>query len=154
MSTVGGQQTIDCLLCRVHGSLCALPLEHAAEVMRPLPIRSLDAAPEGVLGVAVIRGAGVPVVSGAALLGKKGLGGAGRFVVLAVEGRHVALAVDDVLGVRRIPAHVLGAVPPLLSQSARGVSAIGALDAGLLLVLDAARLVPEDAVLSPGSRAS
>jgi chemotaxis signal transduction protein len=54
----------------------------------------------------------------------------------------MALAVDSVVGVRPIRAGALHALPPLLRDSAV-IAAIGVLDAQLLVVLQASRLLPE-----------
>jgi chemotaxis signal transduction protein len=69
-----------------------------------------------------------------------------RFVTLRVDGRTVALAVDRVFGVRTLDDVVLHDLPPLLGAlDQEAFTAIGTLDSGLLLVLGAARLVPEAA---------
>ncbi|HZE91839.1 MAG TPA: chemotaxis protein CheW, partial [Rhizobacter sp.] len=57
------------VICRVQGRLCALPLSHVVETMRPLPTETIAGAPDFVCGLAVIRGAPVPVVDLARLLG-------------------------------------------------------------------------------------
>jgi purine-binding chemotaxis protein CheW len=68
-----------------------------------------------------------------------------RFVVVRAAERRVALAVDAVLDVRRIEADALTSLPPLLRSAQRElVSAIGALDNELLIVLDSARVLPDD----------
>src|ERR1039458_3558579 len=89
------------LLCRVHGRRCALPLEHVVETMRPLPIGPLAGAPPGVSGLAVIRGAPVPVVDLSRLFSSD-VGyievAPTRFVTVRVGQRVVALAVDRVEG--------------------------------------------------------
>lgn len=132
------------LLCRVGSRLCALPLAEVAETMRPMPVAPLAGAPGFVLGVAIIRGAAVPVVDTAALLGD-GDAQATRLVTLRVDGRQVALMVDEVLGVRAMAHESLRDLPPLLRGApVEAVSAIGALDSELLLVLESARMVPED----------
>ena len=143
------------LICRSHTRLCALPLAHVVETMRPLPVESLAGAPHFVRGVAVIRGAPVPVIDAAALLGAPATPG-DRFVTVGVGARCVALAVDGVLGVRNLAAPSLQALPPLLQEAgADVVHAIGRLDAELLLVLNGSRLLPEDAwpVDLPGAAA-
>jgi hypothetical protein len=67
-----------------------------------------------------------------------------RFVTVRVGTRRVALAVEAVTDVRSLPVDALTALPPLLAGAeADGVAALGALDADVLLVLRAARLVPE-----------
>ncbi|HLG56353.1 MAG TPA: chemotaxis protein CheW [Vicinamibacterales bacterium] len=132
------------LLCRVGNLLCALPLEHVEETMRPLAIEPLAGAPAFVRGLAVVRGIAVPVVDAAALLGV-GIGRPTRFVSVKAGSRRVALAVDAVEGIRRIPPASLDALPPLLGNSnADAISAVGTLDAELFLVLRSGRLVPDD----------
>ena len=135
-----------CLMCRVHGRPCGFALQHVIEIMRPLPVVPLAGAPSFVLGVALIRGEPTPVVDACALFTDQAVGSAGRYLHLETGARRVALAVDAVIGVRRLPAR-LQELPPLLrAASPLLVSALGTLDAELLLVLQAARLVP-DAVL-------
>lgn len=141
------------LLLRVRGRLCALPLEHVVETMRPLPVRPVADTPPFVTGVSVIRGAAVPVVDVARLLNPSAdprdstPRGAARFVTVRTADRTVALDVDAVVGVRRLPAGALGELPPLLRDAGSdAVAAIGTLDAELILVLRAARLLPGDAV--------
>ncbi|MQA29586.1 MAG: chemotaxis protein CheW [Luteitalea sp.] len=133
------------LLCRVGELLCALPLEHVEETMRPLPVAAIAGVPSFVRGLAVLRGAPVPVVDTASLL----TGHAshpGRFVTVKTGNRRVALIVDTVVGVVEIPGDSIDALPRLL-QDARldAISAAGAVDADLLLVLRSSRLVSEEA---------
>lgn len=130
------------LLCRAGTLRCALPLGAVVEIMRPLPVEATSAGANGVAGVAVIRGTPVPVVALAALLGAASR--PRRFVTLAIEGRLVALAVEEVEGVLPISARALGELPPLLRDpSAPAVASIGVRDSALLVVLQTARLVPE-----------
>lgn len=132
------------LLCRVGTRVCALPLTHVYETMRPLPTSALAGTPAFVRGVAVIRGAPVPVVDAARLLGATDAAPARRFVTVRSGDRTVALAVDSVEGVSSLEAAELGELPPLLRDAdAATVSAIGTLDAELLLVLESARVVPD-----------
>lgn len=132
------------LLCRVRTHWCALLLTQVVETMRLLPIEPLANTPSFVLGLSVIRGDPVPVVDAARLLGAKA-GVGTRLITLRTDTRQVALAVDEVIGVRTIPNDELHSLPPLLHGSCTAtVTAIGTLDAALLLVLTSARLVPED----------
>jgi purine-binding chemotaxis protein CheW len=135
------------LVTRVGGVACALPIAHVVETTRPLPVETIG-ADDGALalvdGLAMIRGEPVPVVDARRLLGVSGAA-ATRFVVVRAAQRRVALAVDAVLDVRRIETAALSALPPLLGGARRDlVTAIGALDAELLVVLDAARVLPDD----------
>jgi purine-binding chemotaxis protein CheW len=131
------------LVCRVLSRLCALRIEHVTETMRPLPVQPLASVPESVRGVAIIRGAPVPVVDIASLL-EEVPSQPSRFVTVNTAGRCVALAVDTVVGVRAIPAGSLHELSPLLRDaSTDAIAAIGTLDAQLLVVLHSARLIPE-----------
>jgi len=153
-----------CLVCGAGDFLCALPVAHVVEIMRPLPIRHLDDVPPFVLGVALVRGAPAPVVDVARLLGSTTPAAAGaerpsrvgRFVTVAAHGhgRPVSLAVEDVRGIRALGATELGALPPHLGAvDVRGARAIGAIDGELSLILEATRLVP-DTVWAQLSRAA
>lgn len=131
------------LVCRVLTRFCALPLEHVLETMRPLPVNPVAGVPRFVGGVAIIRGAPVPVVDLAWLLAGD-TGTPKRFVTVTAGDRHVALAVEAVIGVRNLPTGSLTDLPPLLRNvKADTVTAVGTLDDELLVVLQSARLVPE-----------
>jgi purine-binding chemotaxis protein CheW len=146
-----GEENDRFLLCRIGSHIGALALKDVREIMRPLPIEPLMGTPPFVLGVAIIRGFPTPVVDADRLIGPSSLPSRpivspspARFVSLKLGERTAALAVDAVLDVRSLPVETLSAVPPLLlGGDAQLVSVIGALDAKLLLVLEAARLVPD-----------
>ncbi len=130
------------LLCRSKGYACALPLTHVRETMRALPLQAVPDMPPFVLGVSVIRGQVVPVVDLAALLGAAAATTTTRYVTLDLGQRQVALAVEEVVGVRSLPASAMADVAPLLHASEAGmVAALGTLDAKLLLVLQASQLL-------------
>jgi purine-binding chemotaxis protein CheW len=142
----------DALLCRVHDVVCAVPLVHVVEIMRPLPVEPLGGAPPFVVGLARIRGAAVPVVDlGRLVAGHEGTAST-RFVSVRSDGRVVALQVDAVLGVSPLPERVVE-LPPLLREDGGPVAALGERDRALLLVLATARLVPPDMVLPTGGLA-
>jgi purine-binding chemotaxis protein CheW len=131
-------------LVRVGGRLVGLPLVHIVETMRPLPVDLLQGLPDFVAGVAIIRGAATPVIElGRLLEGQESGGAEARFVVVRTGDRRVALAVDAVLGLH--DPGPLGALSPLLRDANRDVVVgVGVVDAQLLVVLDAARVVPAD----------
>ncbi len=134
------------LVCRVETRLCALLVAHVREIMRPLPVEPLAGMPRFVRGVAVIRGAPIPVVDAATLLGAASFGQPGRFVTLRANDHSVALAVDEVLGLRELSAASIRDLPPLLRRGGDDIaSTIGTLDAQLLVVLQAARVLPDSA---------
>lgn len=123
--------------------MVAVRLADVVETMRPLAIEPLTGAPAFVLGVSIIRGAPVPVVDAGALVGA-GPSPCRRLVALRVDRRAVALGVDDVVGVRAIAGPTLRDLPPLLGEArADGIASLGSLDRELLLVLHAARILPE-----------
>lgn len=145
----------DFLLVRVAGDRVGLPLRGVLETMRPPPCSALQGAAPWVLGVSVIRGAPTPVVDLSRALGRTDPGAATserqRVVTVRAGERTVALAVDEVLGIRRVLSTSLQALPPLLDPGDRLVEALGVLDEQLLLVLREGRLLPEDAAPPGGA---
>jgi purine-binding chemotaxis protein CheW len=150
-----GPARLGVLVCRVRRYFCALPLAHVVETMRPLPIEPLTTALELVTGVAIIRGAPVPVVDLGSLLGTDEVSSPTRFVTVSVDNRRVALAVEEVVGVRDFSASDLEELPPLLRDvGAELISAVGVLDDALLIVLRATRILSEstlDALAATGA---
>ncbi|MBX3205303.1 MAG: chemotaxis protein CheW [Labilithrix sp.] len=138
------------------GMLAALPTPHVLETMRPLPCEPVAGTHPFVVGAAVVRGRATPIVDVGALLGTPGDRRTSRWITVEVGGRVVGLAVDDVIGVRRLPGVLAeGTAPPLLAEAAHGaVSALEVLDGELLVVLRGARLVPDDVWTALGERAS
>jgi purine-binding chemotaxis protein CheW len=130
------------LLVRTASLVCAIPVASVVETMRPLPVQSVRGTPEYVAGVAMIRGRTVPVIRLAALLGGESRGPAARFVVVRVDDRQVALAVEVVIGVSHFESSAIRRMPPLLqSAPPELIAGMGNLDNELLLVLQASRLV-------------
>lgn len=114
------------------------------ETLRPLAIEPVAGAPAFVRGLSVIRGAPTPVVDlGALLEGGPARASSGRLVTLKVGARQVALGVDEVVGLKSVDPAQLEQLPPLLRDAAL-IEAIGARDGQLLVVLRAARLVPDE----------
>jgi purine-binding chemotaxis protein CheW len=134
--------TMDALLVRVHSWFCALPLSVVVETMRALDIRRLDNAPGFIRGLSIIRGKPLPVVDLTALLGTEA-GQGGRLVLARAGERHLALAVDEVLGIRRLDDATLTQTPPLVASAlSEGVEKIGPLDGEALAMIEVVRLVP------------
>lgn len=132
------------LICRSGSRLCALPIEHVVETMRPLPTKTIPDMPSFMLGLAIIRGANAPVVHVASLMDDMANTPITRFVTIKLGTRIVAFAVDGVMGMRTLDAEAMAEVPLLLQtvDSSR-IAAISILDAELLLVLQSARMVPD-----------
>jgi purine-binding chemotaxis protein CheW len=132
------------LVCRARTRLCAVPIESLVETMRPLPITPFPGTPSFVRGVARIRGVAVPVIDLGVLLGSPEPARPTRFITLRLADHRVALAVEEVLGLRQLLAEIHPELPPLLAHADQeAVAAIGMLDAELLLSLEASRIVPE-----------
>jgi purine-binding chemotaxis protein CheW len=136
------------LVFRSAGHLCAVGLADVVEVMRPQPVTALAGAPPFVDGVSIIRARPTPVVRLAALFdsdaGDDGGGRSDRFVTARGSGRLVAFAVDEVLGVRRLPPDAQDRTSPLLGALSRDVVPVmAALDGEPLCLLGHARLIPD-----------
>lgn len=127
------------LIYRVGTTHCALPLEHVAETMRPLPLDELSGLPQAAGGTATVRGAKVPVI----IVNRwftRGETQPERLIIARAGERHLGLAVDEVTGVRDLDGDVVDRLPPLLDEAPEDV--IAALDPDLIAVLRAARIVP------------
>jgi purine-binding chemotaxis protein CheW len=153
-ATEQGRLERACLLCRARERLCAVPLRHVLETMRPLPVDRLAGMPGFVLGLSMIRGQSTPVVDCGALLGEARRPEHGRFVTLRTGERITALAVEAVVGISELPLE-FHELPPLLRDASHEViAAIGTLDAELLLVLSSARLVSDSVWRALDARSS
>lgn len=122
---------------------CALPLSYVIETMRPLPTEPIARAPRFVLGASIVRGVPTPVIDCAALLQQDAPRAHTRWATIRCGERVAALAFDAVVGVRALSA-ADAALPPLLSGAAgETIESLSTLDAQLLLVLHAGKLVPD-----------
>jgi purine-binding chemotaxis protein CheW len=134
------------LIAQVGTLACAIPVEHVVETMRPLPVEPLGHGAAYVRGVAVIRGEPTIVIDAAVLFGqdaKPSAGARSRFVVVRAATKTAALLVDSVDEVRAIAQAELGALPALArSASSDVIAAIAAVDSALVVMLEAAKLVP------------
>jgi purine-binding chemotaxis protein CheW len=132
------------LLCRAGGLVCALPIEHVVEIMRPLAVERIAGAPDYVRGLSIIRGGPVPVVDLGVIVGNRAIQPT-RLITVRTATRPIALAVDAVLGINVVTDEATGQLPPLLRDAATDViAAIGALDNELIVFLQGARLIPDD----------
>jgi purine-binding chemotaxis protein CheW len=87
-------------------------------IVRPPPVTGVPLTPDGVEGMVELRGEVVPVVDLRKRLSAPviPLGPKARMLVVVVDGREVALLVDRVLEVMRIPRSAIRAAPPLLRR--------------------------------------
>jgi purine-binding chemotaxis protein CheW len=141
------------LLVRAGARLCGLPVAAVAETMRPLPVAPVNGAPAFVRGVSIVRGEPVPVVDLARLLGGEPEPAPTRFVTVRAGGRRAALAVGAVGGLAHLDPASARTLPLVGDACAGALVSLRALDGDLLLVLGAARLIPEAASLPEAARA-
>jgi purine-binding chemotaxis protein CheW len=129
------------LLLRVAGRRAAVPLGDVVEVMRPLPTEGIPGAPRFLRGLAMIRGAPVPVLDLRVLLGSEETSAPpARFVTVRAGERRIALAADGVEGTREVDPGTLAGLPPLLRGAAADVvTSVGSLDRELLVLLQGSR---------------
>ena len=141
------------LLVRVADLLCALPIRQVREVMRPLPIHQLDQAPAGVAGwpwcvASRCRWWSCPGWSAS----PGSAADIARYVIIHAGQHPAALAVSEVVGMRAIDRATLSALPALLDGGQQeAIDALGVRDRQLLLVLNAARLLPAGMVTGPAA---
>lgn len=87
------------LACRAGGERLALPAAALDSIQPPAPLTRVPRAPDCLLGMASLRGAAVPVVSLARLLGREEAPAGRAARLLLLRGRApMALAVEAVLG--------------------------------------------------------
>ena len=133
------------LIFEAGAGVYAIPIEHVAETLRPLTIEPLAGTPDFVLGVSILRGVPVPVVDVSRLVTGIDQSVGQRLVTIKLGARRAALLVSSVIGVRRLSSDTLAGLPALLRAAAdRAVAAISFLDADLLVVLNATRIVPDE----------
>jgi purine-binding chemotaxis protein CheW len=124
--------------------MCAIPVAHVVETLRPLPVEPMGTGPRFIRGVSIIRGVPTVVIDTAAVLGTTSSTPA-RFVVVRVGERRVALTFDEVLDIRRIDSTAFADLPPLVrAVTADAVAAITTADAELLVLLETSRVIPSD----------
>lgn len=140
--TVGTKKA---LIVGLESCVCAVPLTHVIETMRPLPVERISGVPSFVRGISIIRGIPTPVVDLGAVLGVPGEL-AERFVTLRVGDKQVALSVNAVLGVRDLGTIMtIRELPPLLQRASREViETIDTLDEQVLMVLRAGWELPDE----------
>lgn len=133
------------LLVRARSWLCALPVVDIIETMRSLPIVSFASGLRFLRGISVVRGAPVPIVDLAALLGAEDGAGGRMFVAMRCGAKRYCLEVDEVVGISDIDVGKLEKAPPLLSGvMAEYVERLAVLDGQVLVTLETARLIPQE----------
>jgi purine-binding chemotaxis protein CheW len=120
------------------GESYALPVDEVLEVAEFEGVTAVPGSAPAVLGVRNLRGAVLPVVDLAGVLGLPRAGAPERIVVAAEGGRTAGLAVDSVAGVEALPDASEPTDSPYLGGAALTDGAlVGLVDLGA--VLDAAQ---------------
>ena len=88
------------IIVEVAGRTFHLPHDTVVELVAALPWTQLPRAPAGLLGVGVLRGVALPVLSPPSSPARPGEGAPAGFVVIEIAGRRAALAVDRIVGLR------------------------------------------------------
>jgi chemotaxis signal transduction protein len=96
------------LVARAGGRLLALPLAEVREVVPELPLTVVPGAGAAVCGMVNVRGRVLPVIELATALGLGvGRGHDRRLLVVEQRERLVALRVDEVVRIERVPVEEL-----------------------------------------------
>jgi purine-binding chemotaxis protein CheW len=122
----------------VAGESYALPVSEVLEIADYADVARVPGATAAVLGVRNLRGAVLPVVDLATVLGLPRAGAPSRIVVTEQGSRTVGLAVDSVVGVEPLP----DATEPTESAHLSGAALVDGALVGLVdlgSVLDAAQ---------------
>lgn len=132
------------LVVQTGARFCALPLEIVEEIMRPLPTESIPDMPPFLKGLAIVRGAPLPILDLAKLLGSTDCVPINRFVVVRLDSRRLAVAVESVPGLRELGCALLLSLARILDEADSPlIGAVGVSDQNLLFVLEAGRMVPD-----------
>jgi len=135
---------------RVSGRDCAVDVMRISEVLRPVPVTPLPAAPRFIEGLIELRGRFLPLIDLRKRFGTDAPSDprSGKYIVAPLGGHSVALVVDDVSGVERIPAELIQPPPSLASGRIAPpfVSGVVRWNDRVLMVLDL------DAILTPAER--
>ncbi|HLU65690.1 MAG TPA: chemotaxis protein CheW [Kofleriaceae bacterium] len=119
------ESTLQVACFRAGGRECAVDVMRIAEVLPPVPVTPLPGAPGFVEGIIELRGRFLPVVDlrrrfgdgaapgGAAPASAAPAAPAGKLLVAPLGPSSVALMVDDVTGVDRIPTDRIQPPPSL-----------------------------------------
>lgn len=95
-----GAIAVPFILVEAAGKRVQLRREAVVELIDAVPWTPVPRAPAGFLGVGVLRGVALPILSLAALLGLAAPASPGGFAVTELAGRRALLAVDRIIGLR------------------------------------------------------
>lgn len=131
------------LIFRVGDLICAAEVTAVREILPDLQATRIPGAPEAVRGLVNVRGELLTLVDAGTLFARGARGTDGPTLVITVEERTVAFAVDEVLDLVSLDADELSPREELPGVDARLVRAVGRRAGSSFVVLDL------DAVLGP-----
>ena len=132
------------LIFRAGPLLCALRLDEVLETMRPMETLPLAGTPAFVLGISVLRGLPTPVLDVSRLL-RGGPGDPQRYITVRTDRGPVAMATEEVIGIRPVHPESAGGHPALLGgASSRLVAGVDTVGTEPLLLLQSMRAVPDE----------
>ena len=136
------------VVCFVVGPYqCALDILRVREIIHPSPITPMPGTSAMVEGVVELRGAYLPVVDLRKRLALDARAPGERYVVAQLaDGARVALIVDRVNDVRRIPQAQFAPPPALTASAPPCVLAVAKQGEDTVLLLDLAQLVDPGAL--------
>ena len=110
--------TVELCAFRVGDEEYVIDLRRIREIVQPLPVTPVPRAPECVDGVVDLRGEVVPLVDVRRRLGlpPRSSGARPKVLIVNLAGRTLALLVDGVSEVVRIPRSAIGPPPALLAS--------------------------------------
>ncbi len=110
-------RTVELCAFRVGDEEYVIDLRRIREIVQPLPVTAVPRAPDFVEGVIDLRGEVMPLVDVRRRLGlpPRPHGARPKVLVVNLAGRALALLVDGVSEVMRIPRSAIGAPPALLA---------------------------------------
>lgn len=130
------------LRCRSGALEWAVEERVVREVSAPVPVVRLPGAPPAVLGLANLRGILVTIVDTGRLLGQPPLPRPKALVVVEVMGRRVALGVEEVDDLHRVPVDDFSLAGAVAGVPEGVIISRGQLDRPFLLVDTEALVAP------------
>lgn len=136
---------VDFVGFRLEGQCYALPLEHVARALRMVAITPVPETPPWVIGVIDLQGRVIPVLDlrSRLRLPAREPHPDDHLLIVRIEERSIAVKTDEVTEVLEVPDREVEPPPEPVSHS-RPVAAVLRRSEDLVLVLDAAWLLPSD----------
>lgn len=139
------RDAVQVVLVELEGRRLGILGDVVAEVLPAVRITPIPGAPDDVEGVIDVRGTVVAVVDLRARFGlaRRALVPTDRLVVVVVDGRRLALRVDDALDVVMVPAADIDRAAPMLSRIGHATGLVRLAD-GLVVICDAGSWLSSD----------